>query len=268
MGSAIIGLLTAVGLTAFALSSSNSDTSIYINLSGILFVVGGSFSATAITFSLPDLGSIFVSFWSALRRREMAPEKIVENLVDVSKILTENPKAYERSKNEANHHFTKDGLDMIENGFPVEKIENILITAVSERRNTVQNEIEVLRTMAKYPPAFGMIGTVLGLVALLHGLGVDSSTASIGANMSIALGTTLYGLLLANYIFLPMSDNLLTRLKHDLHIRRIIVEAILLIKEGEDPVIIQETLNAFVKPKNRVKRDLEYRADSNIGKPA
>ena len=131
-------------------------------------------------------------------------------------------------------------------------IQEILETEVSylsERHATGAEIVAVLGTLA---PAMGMIGTVIGLIQMLQTM---SDPASIGPAMSVALLTTLYGAILANLVFNPLSGKLKTRSKEELLLREMIMEGILSISKGENPRIIEEKLNSFLPPKDRVVSD-------------
>ena len=108
------------------------------------------------------------------------------------------------------------------------------------------------RAMGKYPPAMGLMGAVLGMIALLAGLGKAGSEKSIGPSMSIALVATLYGIALANLIIIPIGENLTEAAKEQLRKNVIISEGIRLIATKVNPIILAEELNSFLLPSERV----------------
>ncbi len=261
MGSAIIGIFIGIGVGAFTLSSMTVDSIVFFNLAGIVFVTGASVGAVFVTYDIKSVSSVLKSVLNVLRRRDDRLNTIVQKLVDIAWDADKNPKEISNQASSNKKNFIGDGLRLIENGFESEKIETIMMISTRERKNESMDKVDVIRTASKYPPAFGMIGTVLGLIALLHGLGPESDTSSIGASMSVALTTTLYGLILSNYALIPMADNLESRIRHDLANRRVVTEGIILINDKEDPVLIQETLNAYLAPGNRL--DLSSKIDNN-----
>jgi chemotaxis protein MotA len=100
--------------------------------------------------------------------------------------------------------------------------------------------------MAKYPPAFGMIGTVVGLIALMASIGGNIDMSSIGTYMAVALTTTLYGLALSNFIFKPIADNMEMGSSRSLRARQMILESMILVKHRASLLVIQDTLNSFL----------------------
>ncbi len=104
------------------------------------------------------------------------------------------------------------------------------------------------RTLSKFPPAFGLMGTTLGMIALLQGLGEDGAADKIGPSMAIALITTLYGLAVSNFILIPIAENLAKQAQEDLTMRLMIVEGIMLIQEGEPTKYIEESIKSYLLP--------------------
>ena len=130
--------------------------------------------------------------------------------------------------------------------------ENILDTEVSYLEQRHDSGAEIVSTMGAFAPAMGMIGTVIGLVQMLQTM---SDPSTIGPAMAVALLTTLYGAVLANLVFNPMSGKLKARSKEEVLLREMIMEGILSISKGENPRIIEEKLNSYLPPKDRVSSD-------------
>ncbi len=124
---------------------------------------------------------------------------------------------------------------------------------LNERTAYYEESIDQLEVLGKYPPAFGMMGTIIGLIAVLKQLGADNGIETVGPNMAVALITTLYGIFIANYIIHPISDNLHSRSQKDLKVRRIIAEGILLLNKKEDPIYVREVLLGYLLPAERAK---------------
>jgi chemotaxis protein MotA len=261
MGSAIIGIVIGVIVVGFTLNSMSVQAIVFFNLAGIVFVTGASIGAVFVTYDIKSVGNVFISILRVLRRRDKSLKNVVTQIIDIAWAFSRNPEVISSMAKEHRNSFVGDGLRLIENGFDSTKIQAIMKISTREQKNDSLDKVDVIRTAAKYPPAFGMIGTVLGLIALLHGLGPSSDTSSIGASMSVALTTTLYGLLLANYGLIPMADNLETRVRQDLAYRRVVLEGMLMLNEKEDPVLIQETLNAYLRPAERL--DLKEGIDNS-----
>ncbi|MEK6624474.1 MAG: MotA/TolQ/ExbB proton channel family protein [Bdellovibrionota bacterium] len=251
MVSALLGLISAITITVYACFSTSGNHTIYMDRMSVLIVVGGTLSAAFITFNFKQLRHLAWSLTRVFTRETYHTPDIVREMVEISDQLNKNPAVVNGLIDGASHPFIKDGLRLIANDFDATTIESIMVCSITERKNAHLAHVDIMRALAKYPPAFGMIGTVIGLVALLQNISADGGVAKIGPNMAVALITTLYGLLISNFIFIPMGENIYNKVKRDTQIRRIIMEAILLIRQKEDAMAIQEYLNSFLHPNNR-----------------
>jgi chemotaxis protein MotA len=115
-------------------------------------------------------------------------------------------------------------------------------------------EANMFRTIGRFPPAFGLLATTLGMIGLLQKLGQPDSQRLIGPAMSVGLIGTLYGIALANLVFIPIAENLTERTHEEMALRRLIVEGALMLKGQVNPVTMREGLNSFLMPKDRVVR--------------
>lgn len=219
----------------------------------IVIVLGGTFAASVITFGVGDLVRVFNIFFKVFFKEFINPQDAIKDIIDVSLRLEKNKAEIRNIINENKMHpFIIDGLKLLENDFDKDQVKTIMTSALVERKDYQMHQVQIIKTLAKYPPAFGMIGTVLGLVSVMQSLGGSSAIEEIGPNMAVALITTLYGLFFANYAFIPMSDNLLHRLDNEVRIRKLIIKGIMLIQDGQDPFFIQEMLNAHLLPNQRI----------------
>lgn len=249
MNTNIIGFVLSIAIAGWSVMLSAKDPSVYFNAHSIVLVVGGTFTVGLLAYKPAELMNLFKVALQMFARHSESGPKAIRQLVDISKSKVQAGRLEKSFSN--SHPFIIDGLRLIDNQFSRDDIEEILSTMVMERKHEFQREIEIVNTLAKYPPAFGMVGTVLGLVSMLGSITVDSNVSTIGPNMAVALATTFYGLVLSNYILTPMSDNLSNRLKSEMNIRRIIMKGILLLYDKQDPVYVEESLNAHVLPKLR-----------------
>lgn len=250
MRSTFLGLIAAVVILYYSVTQSLENQVLLFNLSGIIIVIGGTISAGIITFGIPGMFGILKNTLRVFSRSKIQRSRIMKELMEVNNRLETRPRVSGLTKDFAHvHPFLLDGLRLIENDISKEKIQEILELDLDQRQTDHLHQVEILKTLAKYPPAFGMIGTVIGLIGLMSTMGKDSS--EIGPLMAIALLTTLYGLLAANYFFTPMSDNLLHRLAADTSARQMIIHGVLMLKDKTDPVILKETLLVHLAPGDR-----------------
>lgn len=253
MRSTIIGLVIAPLIIYFAITDSIPNLYILFNVIGILVVAGGTLSASIMTHGLKDILTLVKISLKVFMKPKDDEKKVISDIIRISTFLEKNPGQFNNFLNQDIHPFLKDGLRLIDNGFSEEEINEIMSNDVDKRFDRHMAEVELLKTIAKYPPAFGMIGTVIGLIGLLNTLKSDNQGMNnmIGPTMAIALLTTLYGLILSNYFFVPLSDNLFHRLYQDANLRRMIIEGVALIQKKSDPIYVREYLVVNINPAKR-----------------
>jgi len=153
------------------------------------------------------------------------------------------------------HEFLKEAITLLANGVLTERE---IRTTLEQRLKTIENrymhEANMFRTIGRFPPAFGLLATTLGMIAVLQKIGQADSQKLIGPAMSIGLIGTLYGIAMANLIFIPIAETLSERTREEVALRKIIVEGACLIKQQTNPVSIRENLNSFLLPRERVVR--------------
>lgn len=253
MRSTIIGFILAFAATGLSLWLTNTNYVLYVNLVGMIIVFGGTLASAFISFGFATLVRVTTGYWHVLKKAHYTPKIVISQIIDTAFQQHNNHNNRGLQKNGlAIHPFLLDGLKLVENDFSEEQIDEIMFSATMERKNYFDRDIEVFEAIAKYPPAFGMVGTLFGLIALLNNLSGDGNIAAIGPNMAVALITTMYGLLFTNYFLSPISENLIVHLKDEMLLRRIISRGVALIAKGEDPVLIEEMLKAHLLPRQRI----------------
>jgi chemotaxis protein MotA len=129
---------------------------------------------------------------------------------------------------------------------------------LEQRLETIEHlylhEANMFKTIGKYPPAFGLLATTLGMIALLQKIGQPGAEKMIGPAMAIGLVGTLYGIAMANLIFLPIADALLEKTEEEMALRRMILEGAMLLKQRVNPVYMRESMNSFLLPSDRIRR--------------
>ncbi len=249
--SAIIGALLAGAIITLTFTSSGVDIKFFINIVGLCIVIGGSLSAIFLSYSLKDVMRVFSVISSIFLRKSQSMNMLGENLMKFSEICSK--KGVPSGTKGKIHFFLDDCLVLINDGYSDKEMREMLEQRIMSTYDVEKYQMGLVRSMSKYPPAFGMIGTVVGLIALMANMGgADVDMAEIGGYMAIALTTTLYGLMIANFIFKPISDNLELGSKENLKTRQLILEAALLIKNGASLLVIQDTINSLLPPRERV----------------
>lgn len=235
----------------------NGNVSLYFNLSGLFIVFGGSFASALISFRLEQL-RIVAKVIQASYRAEMKKEtEIIEILIDLSiKSRIEGILSLQEKENETSIHFLRRALGCLVDGYHSNQIRDILNTEMYFFKLRREDSERILRTIADYFPAFGIIGSVIGLVSMLGGI---SDTSVILKAVPVALTSTLYGILFSNYFILPFAANLRERTNHELLLQKIIMEGVIAIDSEMNSVILKTKLESFLTPSERSENLVSYR---------
>ena len=257
----IIGILMLVMAIAIGVSGQEiwrieKAWGIFINIPGFFIVFGGTMAATLISFHSPLLISVFHSLNVVFKQPSSSPRKYIPEITRLSSLARNSNLELERVLEEIKNPFLKDGIQMLSDQFKQNEIAEILQQRIDFRIHKEFEEAHVFRTMARFAPAFGMIGTLIGLVGMLSNMGADESIGRIGGDMAVALVTTFYGLILANLFFIPFANKLENRSRENSDKMRMIVESIQMIAESWHPRKIEDYLNSFVRPSERIITDL------------
>jgi chemotaxis protein MotA len=153
------------------------------------------------------------------------------------------------------HEFLREAVELVAAGVLNEQeIRQTLEQRVKTTEARYLHEANMFRTIGKFPPAFGLLATTLGMIALLQKIGQPDSQKLIGPAMSIGLIGTLYGIALANLVFIPIAENLTERTVEEITLRKMIVEGACMLKSQVNPITLREGLNSFLVPGDRVVR--------------
>ncbi len=249
MKSSIIGMLGGVFLIWYSVNFSSAGNISYLDKLGLVIVVGGTICSSIITFGFKKLIEVVSIIFKVFIKNTHNEDKVVRDLCLIAEKISIDPRSVQKfNKDETIHPFIRDGLRLIENELECDVMEELMLIATEKRKEYQLIFVDVIRTLSKYPPAFGMIGTVIGLVALLTTVGKAEASVTIGPAMATALLTTLYGLICSHLFLVPLGDNLMNRLNEDIQLRGIILEAMVLIRKGEDPLIVKEHILAHLLP--------------------
>jgi len=244
----LIGLAICVILfcSGFAI---HGNVGLYFNLAALLIVVGGTFGATFISFQKKRLMIVYKVLTTSYSTRVKEPEEIVEILVDLSvKSRLKGLFSLEEDEETTSMTFLRRALGFLVDGYKSDQIRDFLNTEMYHFKIRREQSERVLRTMAEIAPAFGVVGSVVGLISLLAGV-EDASV--ILATVPIALTSTLYGIVLANLFFLPFAANIRERTDRELLLQKIITDGVLAIESEVNPRSLEMKLKSFLTPSSR-----------------
>ncbi|MBE5925844.1 MAG: motility protein A [Lachnospiraceae bacterium] len=248
----IIGLVGCVVVVFFGIISGNQGFSAlgnFYDLPSIFITIGGTFFCVMISYSLSDFFSSFKAFKNAIKTTKNDNVETIKNIIDLSNIARkEGLLALEEAANNLEDQFMKKGVLLIVDGTDPELVRAIMETELSCIESRHKSVVGFYENIASMGPAWGMIGTLIGLVNMLKEL---SDIASVGPNMSVALLTTLYGSLIANWIAIPISGKLKFNNNTEVMLKEVMIEGLLSIQAGENPRVIEEKLKSFLSPAQR-----------------
>lgn len=243
----LIGLIIGTAVVAMAILS-GSDPAIFINAPGLLIVLGGTFAASLIKFPLFDCinavrRAIKDAFWEELD----SPESLIAEANKMADIVRKKD-LLALEDYEIKNPFLNIGVRLCIDGRKPEFVRKVL---AKEMEHSIDRHLlgeRIFRGMGDSAPAFGMIGTLVGLVQMLSNM---QDASSIGPSMAVALLTTLYGALFANLVANPIADKLRIRSEQEHLHKSLITESVLSIQQGENPRIMDELLEAYLPSKLR-----------------
>lgn len=246
----IVGFLLGIGLLIGSILV-EGELSAFWSLSSILIVLGGTLAATLVSYPLGQLLGVMKVLNKAFKVQKQEPEQIISVLVGFAeRARREGLLALEAESEKLDEPFLQKGIQLIVDGTDPELVRNILETEISFIEDRHKTGANIFENMGASAPAFGMIGTLIGLILMLKNL---NDPGSLGPGMAVALITTFYGSLLANLIFLPIAAKLKVRSSEEILVKEVMIEGILSIQAGENPRIVSEKMKAFLSPGLRDK---------------
>jgi len=244
----IIGLVLGYGLVIFAIAS-KPGAGFFVDVGSMLIVVGGTLGALFMSFPLGAVKTIHSTFMKTLFDRDVSMAETIRALVSIAeKARREGILAIGQGLEQVEDEFMKDGLRLAVDGTEPEVIKTILEIELGSLEERHQTGGFVWMQIATYAPAFGMIGTLIGLIQMLQAL---DDPSKIGLGMATALLTTFYGAMIANLMGLPVSGKLALRSKSELARKAMVIEGILAIQNGDNPRLVAEKLKTFLPPAQR-----------------
>jgi chemotaxis protein MotA len=218
------------------------------NLPAVLIVVGGVLATTLIRFPAPVVLGIVRVIRQAFVDRLPSPVELVRQLVRLSALVREESLLV-MEREPVEDHFLRRGIELCVDGVDPATVESLLRTEVATVVERHERGQRILRGMGASSPAFGMIGTLIGLVQMLNGL---SDPTKIGRSMAVAMLTTFYGAFFAYLLFLPLADKLGERSRQEIINREIVIQGLMGILAGYHPRMVERRLLGLLEPGNAV----------------
>ncbi len=246
----IIGLGIGMSMVVLGILLGGVGIGPYLSPDSVAIVIIGSFGALMVANPMSRMLGITKYLKHVFSTTSWNEEEIISQLVGFSdRARKEGLLALEDTIDQVQDEFMRKGIQLVVDGSDPDIIKGILYADLNQLEVRHEVGANIFADWATIAPAFGMIGTLVGLIAMLGNIGGDSS--AIGRGMQTALVTTLYGSFLANLVFIPFKIKLEDRHRDEMRVREIVIEGILSIQSGDNPRILQEKLISFLPPDQR-----------------
>lgn len=236
----IFGIITNGGIDGFIR---------FIHPSSMLIVFGGLIAALLVSFPVKEIKHMFTVIRQGFSHNEQNLSQLIKTFVTLSeRARREGLLSLEVEIERVEDPFIRKGILLAVDGIEPDVINDIMnaeITAMEERHRKGRS---LLEKAGEYAPAWGMIGTLIGLVLMLHNL---DDPSGLGPNMAVALITTFYGVLLANLVFLPLASKLALKTEEEVFLKQIVIEGVIGVQSGQNPKLLEEKLSAFLSTNER-----------------
>lgn len=250
----ITGIVVGLALIFGAIVTTGSLQTFW-HVPSIMITIGGTMAATFISYPMSQIISVMKVLRNAFRKDLMQPAAVINMLVYFAdKARREGLLALEEEAEKLEDDFFKKGIQLVVDGSDPDLVRSILETELAFLEERHRSRQGIFLTMGNFAPAFGMVGTLIGLINMLREL---DSPDNIGPHMATALITTFYGVLFANLICIPVAGKLAVRSEQEILVKELIIEGVLSIQAGENPRVVEEKLKAFLSPPDRLALEAE-----------
>jgi chemotaxis protein MotA len=245
----LVGFLLAAGLIVGSMLMGSAPITAFIDIPSAMVVIGGAIAAALICFPLKVILSVPMVVKKVFLNKPADINELIKEIVGLAETARRDGLlALESRMGDVENPFVRMGVQMAVDGTRPEVIEDILRTEIDAIATRHKDCKGVMDQMGRFAPAYGMIGTLMGLIMMLSDM---SDPSSIGAGMAVALITTLYGAIVANTMFCPFAEKLGFLNKQELIELEITTRGIMAIQSGENPRVIEQKLYSFLPPKLR-----------------
>jgi chemotaxis protein MotA len=245
----IIGLISGTVFLILGILFAKGSLLLFWDPPSVMITIGGSIAAMLVAFPMVKVLKIWDYVKIALFTQKYNPGELIITLVSFSeKARREGLLALEDDLDELDDEFLRKGIQLVVDGTDPELVRRIMETELENMMTRHDGNKRMFDEWSSYAPAFGMIGTLMGLILMLVNL---EDRAMIGPYMAVALITTLYGAILANLVLLPISTKLDLRTGEEVLLKSIMIEGVLSIQSGDNPRIVKDKLVSFLPPAER-----------------
>ena len=242
----VIGIALAMGLILASIIM-GVGLGPFIDVPSILIVIGGTIASLLICFPMGSVIGAIKVFLKTMLGKTPAPSEIIDEIVELA-VTARKDSILALEKVEIADPFLAKGIKLVVDGTAPDLVTSILNTEIKFMKQRHLEGAKIFGTVSAMAPAFGMIGTLIGLVQMLQNL---SDPSAIGPSMAVALLTTFYGAVIANVFGAPIKTKLEGKSVEEALLKEVVMQGVLSIMEGDNPMIVRSKLEAFLSPKIR-----------------
>lgn len=258
----VIGTIFGFMMVLGAIVHGTNNYLSFISIEGFLIVIGGTIANAYMSYQAPYVGQAFRAIWHMLHKPVATREGLNAEIMRLIKwAYIVHSKGLAGLENEAGDQIKEPllryGMDLVVTGYQPEVVRSMMNTAVEAEFERTITPVTVLRNMASTAPAFGMVGTLVGMVIMLQNIQGDMT--QIGTGLAVALLATLYGIIVARLVCLPASDKLMQKEEIMRFRNYMMTEGLVLLSEKQSPRYMQDRLNSFLDPGIHFDIDLQMK---------
>ena len=249
----IVSFFLATSVLVVGLKLSTDDLSMFWDVPSAFIVLGGTVASTAISFKLDRIWMLFkIFFHRVVMGRKIDYKAIIIELMKIADSYNKG-ESLEKHIDNIKDPFMKEALSLVNDDIlDSEDLFELLDERVNNMHYSYMEDANKIKAVGKYPPAFGMMGTTIGMIVLLGNLGGADALKKMGPAMGVCLITTLYGVVISNMAVVPIADNLIDSSKELFVKNKIIIEGVKLLSKKTNQVVLAEKLNSYLQPAQRV----------------
>lgn len=250
----LIGLFMVIITMAYSIFGGSMNAKTLLDVHGIVIVFGGTISATALAYNPIQIFYMIKAFYfGMLTGQHFKASDTVKEILHIAEIYRNDSEQVRAQVNTIKDDFLREAVTLVLDEIADEaEICKILHTRVDRLYERYLTDAKKFKSIGKFPPAMGLMGAVLGMIALLGSLGAPGAEKTVGPAMSVALVATFYGIALANLIVIPVGENLVERAEAIKVKNEIVVEGVRLLMKRTNAILLTERLNSFLLPRERL----------------
>lgn len=249
----VFGFAFATAVFYVGLRMSTDNMKVFLDYHGLLLVFGGTMAAAALSLQLNRCFVLFKIFFNRVfLGKKVNPQKIINNIIQIADKYRHGESLNDLAQ-KVDDPFLKECLELAHQGLlSPEELRETFMDRADKMMYHYSEEAKRVKNLCKYPPAFGLVGTMIGMIVMLLNLSGSDAMKMVGPAMSMCLVTTMYGIALNNFFLLPIADNLVDNAKETYLKNQIISDGARYILEKMNPLLISTKLNNYLLPSDRV----------------